>query len=287
MTTLSPGLLYSAQKLIDTVSAHPMDREQYLWSFRTVLVSPAEGVLALSTRCGWIGINEQLGLDVSDMGRRVQVLGSAEQRLRQQIKDFIQTIQPVWARLLPAGRAEALPFMPEPARQCFLEAGLCGAPPSDDIISWWDDIAAAARGRAADYFAQIGREGERCSIAYEERRVGRRPEWQAIESNKSGFDLLSITAAASPTDLQIEVKASMRPVNAATFHLTRNEWAVAQTAEEYVFHVWSITESEKRIAVLSRNDVAAHVPVNNGAGEWETVEIPCRVFQEAFVPVAV
>src|SRR5258707_14997681 len=97
---LSPGLLYSAQKLIETVSHCPMDRDQFLWSFRTMLVSPAEGVLALSTRCGWIGINEQLGLDVTEMGSTVHGLATAEDKLRQQIKDFIQTVQPAWAKLI-------------------------------------------------------------------------------------------------------------------------------------------------------------------------------------------
>jgi len=76
---LSPGLLYSSQKPIDTVSLCPMDRDKFLWSFRTMLVSPAEGVLALATRCGWIGINEQLGLGVTDMGRKVQELPGARQ----------------------------------------------------------------------------------------------------------------------------------------------------------------------------------------------------------------
>src|SRR5262249_16804417 len=122
MINLSPGLLYSAQKLIDTVARCPMDRDQFLWSFRTVLLSPAQGVLTLSTRCGWIGINEQLGLDVTEMGRKVQDSPTVEDKLRQQIKDFIQAVQPSWASLLPKGRAEALPFMPPSARQCFFEA---------------------------------------------------------------------------------------------------------------------------------------------------------------------
>lgn len=287
MTILSPGLLYSAQKLIETVAANPMNRDQYLWSFRTVLVSPADGVLELSTRCGWIGINEQLGLDVTDMGRKVQSLGSPEQKLRQQIRDFIQSIQPVWARLLPAGRAEALPFMPASAQQCFLESELCNVPPTDEIISWWDDIAAAARGRAADCLAQIGRDGERCSIAYEVQRVGRRPDWQSIESNKSGFDLLSITERGNPEGLQIEVKVSVQPIRAAAFHLTRNEWAVAQASDRYVFHVWSMTEAGKRIAVLTPKQVAVHIPQNCGDGEWETAEIPCRAFLDSFQAVPI
>jgi hypothetical protein len=286
MINLSPGLLYSAQKLIEIVSSCPMDRDQYLWSFRTILVSPAEGVLILSTRCGWIGIDEKLSLDVTEMGRKVQELPTVEGKLRQQIKDYIQAVQPSWAKLLSAGRAESLPFMPPPARQCFYEAALDGLPAGDEVVEWWDDLAAAARGRTADYLAKVGRDGERCSIRYEEDRVGRRPEWHSIESNKSGYDLLSITTSSDPVELQIEVKASQRPILYATFHVSRNEWEAAENAQSYVFHLWSLTPTGKSLAVLTPDDVAAHVPAENGAGRWESTEIPYRVFDRLFKPIA-
>lgn len=281
MINLSPGLLYSAQKLVETVSSHAMDRDEFLWSFRTILVSPAEGVLALSARCGWIGINEQLGLSVTDMGQRVQTLPNVEDKLRQQIKDYIQAVQPAWAKLLRAGRAEALPFMPEPARQCLSEAGLTSSPPSNAAISWWDDLAAAARGRLADYMAQVGREGERQSIAYEEQRVGRKPHWQSIESNKSGFDLLSVKDTNDDTELQIEVKASERPVPSASFHITRNEWEMAINSSQYIFHLWSLA-TRRQLAVLSPAELQHHIPIEQGRGQWETVIIPFSVFQGCF-----
>lgn len=279
---LSPGLLYSSQKLIETVSHSPMDRDKFLWSFKTVLVSPADGVLALATRCGWIGINEQLGLDVTDMGRRVQMLPTVEGKLRLQIRDFIHAVQPAWARLIPAGRAESLPFMPPSARQCFYESELDTEPPSDEVVAWWDELAAAARGWSADYRSEIGRVGERCSIAYEEARVGCKPKWHSIESNKSGYDLVSLFQASARLDLRIEVKASERPVSFAEFHVTRNEWEVAQSAERYVFHLWSLADSGRRLAILSPEQIASHMPRENGSGRWETVSIPFNVFSKDF-----
>jgi hypothetical protein len=279
---LSPGLLYSAQKLIETVSLSPMDRDKFLWSFRTILVSPADGVLALATRCGWIGINEQLGLDVTDMGRKVQALPGAEAKLRQQIRDFIQAVQPPWAKLIPAGRAEALPFMPPSARQCFYESELDREPPSDEVVAWWDELASAARGRAADYLSEVGRAGERCSILYEESRVGRRPNWHSIETNKSGYDLLSIAESSDPSDLQIEVKASERPISFAQFHVSRNEWEVARNADRYVFHLWSLASSGRQLAILHPDDVATHIPTERGQGEWESVVIPFAAFAHGF-----
>ena len=216
------------------------------------------------------------------MGRKVQSLPGVEEKLRQQIKDFIQAAQPAWAKLVPAGRAEALPFMPEPARQCFVEAGLGTSPPSDAVVSWWDDLAAASRGRIADYLAQVGRAGERCSIKFEEGRVRQRPKWQAIESNRSGFDLLSIASASDPRELQIEVKASERPISSGAFHVTRHEWEVATNAERYVFHVWSLKDSANRLAILSPKEVQTHVPIEQGDGRWEIVEIPLQSFSTAF-----
>ena len=243
-------------------------------------------MLALATRCGWIGINEQLGLDVTEMGSRVQALTGVEDKLRQQIKDFIQAVQPAWANLVPAGRAEALPFMPEAARQCFREAGLVESPPSDAVISWWDHLSAAARGRVSDYLAQVGRAGERCSIKFEENRVGRRPKWQSIESNKSGFDLLSVFEASDPLELQIEVKASERPIPYAAFHVSRNEWEVATISERFVFHVWSLTQSGKKLAILRPSEIESHIPTENGEGKWESVVIPFKAFAAVFNRIA-
>jgi len=174
--------------------------------------------------------------------------------------------------------------MPEPARQCLSEAGLTSSPPSNAAISWWDDLAAAARGRLADYMAKVGREGERHSIAYEERRVGRKPYWQSIESNKSGFDLLSVTEINDEAELQIEVKASERPVPSASFHITRNEWEIATNASHYVFHLWSLI-TQQQLAVLSPAEIKDHIPIEQGRGQWETVVIPFSVFQSRFRPI--
>jgi hypothetical protein len=172
--------------------------------------------------------------------------------------------------------------MPSDAKQCFTEAGLAVNPPTDEVIAWWDDLAAAARGRLADYLAKVGRDGERCSIGYEQERVGRRPFWKSIESNLSGYDLLSLVTRQDHSTLQIEVKASEQAVDSASTHITRTEWEVASTGGRYVFHLWSMTENGKRLAILTPTDVAAHVPTDSGVGQWESVEIPFRAFEDSF-----
>jgi hypothetical protein len=125
--------------------------------------------------------------------------------------------------------------------------------------------------------AYVGRQGERRSLDYEQARVGKRPEWHSIESNKSGFDLLSLKDVGNSTELQIEVKASEQPVASAQFHITRNEWEVAGSAPHYVFHIWSLTTNPK-LAVLTPEIVNEHIPTENGRGKWESVVIPYAAF---------
>ena len=97
---------------------------------------------------------------------------------------------------------------------------------------------------------------------------------------------LSITEISDPLHLQIEVKASERPISFADFHVTRNEWEVAQTSERYVFHLWSLAAPGKRLAVLSPEQVASHIPTENGKGRWETVAIPFNAFGNDFRAVS-
>ena len=61
----------------------------------------------------------------------------------------------------------------------------------------------------------------------------------------------------------------------AKIHITRNEWETAQSSLNYIFHVWHLS-GENQLFVLSVSDIEKHIPTNNLAGEWETVEIPCR-----------
>jgi hypothetical protein len=143
-----------------------------------------------------------------------------------------------------------------------------------------------ARGfRAADLL-EVGRAGERLTLRHELRRTNVEPVWQCIESNFSGFDVLSRKDRQDSSPLRIEVKASARNINAADFALTRNEWTTASTAGSYVFHLWQVTgQAKPRLAVLDVTDVQAHVPTDVGLGLWQQVRIPFAAFRTSFVEV--
>lgn len=104
-------------------------------------------------------------------------------------------------------------------------------------------MAGLVRGIKSSVLSQTGRTGERLSLAFEKDRTGKQPIWQSIESNLSGFDILSCLSDMDASPLQIEVKASENSWNYADFHLTANEWESATLARNYMFHLWVLGTS--------------------------------------------
>jgi hypothetical protein len=70
---------------------------------------------------------------------------------------------------------------------------------------------------------------------------------------------------------------------AGYFHLSRNEWERAQETENHAFHLWAIRENHQAsLAVISPEQMGAHVPSDRGDGGWENVEIPFKTFRRHF-----
>lgn len=143
-------------------------------------------------------------------------------------------------------------------------------------------MAGLVRGIKSSVLSQTGREGERLSLAYEKDRTGIQPIWQSIESNLSGFDILSCLSDADSAPLQIEVKASENSWNYAEFHLTANEWESATLARNYRFHLWALGKNPK-LAIVPVDQMEKHIPSNAGRGKWETVRIPFSVFSDNLI----
>lgn len=218
------GVLHSAERLITMLSSRPLSAETLIGEFRTILVCPPHAVLNLSQRCGWVEARSDGLLIPSARGARLLGATSYEVRLRAQLLDYVTAEKPVWARLIPRGRKEMSRFVPRDIAQVFREAGLMETPPSTEVIEWWDEMARTARGLSDAVNLEIGRAGERLTIEREMRRTGRDPVWQAVESNLSGFDVLSVVTAERQDPLRIEVKASTESIEHAVFYISRNEW---------------------------------------------------------------
>lgn len=144
-------------------------------------------------------------------------------------------------------------------------------------------MASKARGQKTDRLTEIGRQGELLTIAHEEARTGRAPKWTAIDNNEDGYDVLSIVGSNDPRLLSIEVKASMMGA-LGSFYLTRNEWERAQEVENHAFHLWDMRANcQPSLAVISPQDMQAHIPSDLGSGNWVNAKIPFAAFRASFV----
>jgi hypothetical protein len=280
---LSVGQLHSAKQLLDWVAKNHLAKSD-MNLFSRVLVCPAVDVLNLSTRCGWVEINLDGLLQLSDRGMQLHKIENYQVRLRLQMQDIISREQPSWSRLFPKGRQETANFVDSDVRQCLDEAALLSRPPSDEVVAWWDEMAGLVRGIKTSVLSQTGREGERRTLKYEHLRTGKEPTWQSIESNVSGYDVLSCFSESDETPLQIEVKSSENSLDYAELHITSNEWESATLARNYLFHLWELSPTPK-LAIVTVEQMETHIPVNVGEGNWETVQIPYRVFRENFALV--
>ncbi len=284
MIALSPGCLHSSFKLLEIISRREHNLLNLAGSLIRIEILPAADVVNFALGVGWIASDDRGTATLSISGARVHSLGVTSERFRQAILDFIGVARPAWSQLIPRGRNETLSTLSPAVWQCFAEADLITSY-ADEVVRWWDALAARARGQRSEMLLETGRHGERLSFQYEKVRTGRTPQWQSVESNLAGYDILSVVGMDDPRKLQIEVKATRSATSSGVFHLTRNEWNTGLLADQYVFHLWAVDREPPALAILDKLDLAEHVPRDGGAGLWETVEIPFAVFQLAFVEI--
>ena len=225
----------------------------------------------------WLVTGEDGLASLSVSGVRLMGIAAHESRLRQAILDLIEIDEPFWLQNSTFGRRRVLDFVNVALAQVFLEAGLVDGVDTN-VVAFWDSLAARARGQRDTRLLEIGRRGERLTIAYEEQRTGKKPRWVSIDSNADGYDVLSVVARDDARTMTIEVKATQVGMN-AVLHLTRNEWNTAVEARSHSFHLWDMSRNPARLAVLSPDDIRPHVPLDNGSGEWKSVRVPFHPFE--------
>jgi hypothetical protein len=268
-------------ELLEIAARRKLPFAQISVEFSRIGVMPSARVVELAQSLNWLQTGADGSAVVTVGGERIMSFGSYDGRIRQALLDYIDIMHPPWIQNATFGRARVLSFAGSDIAQVFVEAGLAHGF-DDEIVAFWDEIAARARGQRGARLTGIGRAGERLTIAHERERTGREPKWISVESNEDGYDVLSVTSREDERLLSIEVKATAVGMS-GSFHLTANEWDRAVFSDIHAFHLWDISRPVPRLAVLFKAEVDPHVPANRGEGAWESVEIPFRAFADKFL----
>lgn len=269
----SVGMLYSAQELLRFLNSNPRIVSPFSDSLKAFNnIASAKVVFEICQKCEWVRLDIDGYLELTNKTDDILADAPVEKILRVQIQHLIEAYKPTWIPLLTRGRSEALKHLPVDVVQCLREADLTTSY-SDDVILWWDKIGKISRRTGKDEKIDVGRRGEKLTVDYERARTQKEPKWQGFENNFSGYDVLSVVDSKDINPLNIEVKTSNSTWEVASFYISKNEWSVAKSSPNYLFHLWVLIPKNK-LYIVSKDMVETHVPSNNGEGTWESVEIP-------------
>jgi hypothetical protein len=280
MIPFSPGVAQGCFELLGIVSRTPLSFEQIVTSFSHFSAIKSSEIVAFAQGTGWARSAEDGMAILTPEGARLLSLAGYEPMLRQALLDHIDATRPPWVQCASSGRSRVMAFAGNGVAQIMVEAGLANGF-EDEVVMFWDDLAARARGLRDTSLSRIGRIGERLTIAHEESRTGARPKWVAVNSNQDGYDVLSIVGDGDTRLLSIEVKAAAQGIS-GFMHLTRNEWEMAQERMNHLFHLWDVRSDPPELAKVSVGEMEGHAPSDSGSGRWEAVSIPFAVFRAKF-----
>ena len=281
MTAFSPGIIQGCFDLLGILARNSLTFPEICSSFGHLGSLPIARVIETAQSLRWLHASDTGIVLLTPSGARISSLSGYEPMLRQALLDYVDVERPAWIQNAVFGRMKVIAFAGSQIGQVFIEAGLADQT-DDSSVSFWDTMAAMARGQRNSRLTAIGRQGERLTIVHEENRTGRKPKWVAIDNNEDGYDVLSIVALDDQRSLSIEVKTSTMG-RLGSLHISRNEWERTVETENHVFHLWSIQANcEPSLAVISPQEMQSHIPDDQGSGKWESVEIPFAPFESHF-----
>ena len=284
MIRLSVDIIWLSRLLLNRIIKYNLHRVEEIY-LSSVPSANLDSLVDLASKCNWIN-NDGSTVHVNERGYEIAKVQEFEYQAREILTDYIKIITPSWAKRIPYGRKEAFIFMTKDEKACFFEAGLMNDDPDEAEIKWWDQIANYIRSQDNLIKAETGRKGELCTIQYERNRVGEKPQWVSIDSNLSGYDIISQVSSGNKAKLLIEVKSSGMSLESAEFIITAHEWHTACNSNYYSFYLWCFHNNKKQLAVIEPISVLPYIPTNNQTGEWQTVSIPFRSFRQMFTELA-
>ncbi len=281
---LSGGYLSKLTLLTVAVGSGRVRDRSGLSQIRSLALCEHETLMRLALDIGIIDPREPFQL--SEFGRFIEEAylktRSSTVPFRKMLTEYIRRVLPPWSFRIPSGRMETVAILPADVVSCFQAAKLLDAEPDEQMVAWWFEMSEFVRGKLGERKVVTGYRGEVLSIQFETRRTGRKPKWVSFESNYAGYDLSSTVSAECQDVRLVEVKSSGRPVEAATFFVSENEWRVAASCRgDYHFHLWLLGE-KPILADVPSQSIAPHIPQNHSAGLWKTVEIPFSAFFDKY-----
>ena len=285
MLRLSVNVLFSSVSVLKMIRDRGFNNLSELRHVILPTLISVDDLVELCKVCKWINIinniitisptNDFLSPDSIDNDLQPATV-------RRMLLDYIENCKPAWRALIPRGRREAYIFMSDDEKACFKIAGLMDMNPSDEIVHWWDSVADQQRVIGNDLRTEIGRIGERLTLKYEFHRTRHMPKWIALDNNLSGYDILSQIDEEHLDKLLIEVKTSYLPISKADFYISRNEWDIANQSKHYKFYLYSLHENKVNLAIIPKDVIKTHIPVDNLGGEWQKVKIGFLEFSNSF-----
>lgn len=291
-TYISVNIVSQALLLVSSIKKHNCKCMKEIQQLKLPYGVNRDTALSFSRQCKWM-LQENEGLSLTKQGQVIvdSFNGMMIDPLlwRKILAVYIENCQPAWAQRIPYGRKEAYLIMTIEEQRCFIEADLIDST-NPDVIEWWDTIAARERVKKDSSLLDIGREGERITMLFEQQRTGIVPDWISVDSNLSGYDILSRRSNNSDDNILIEVKSSHKSIEDAYCIITRHEWETAQRSNNvnrYYFYVWILSADKKSLAIIDVARMKQYIPIDSYEGKWEEVSIPFAAFENLFSQVTI
>lgn len=193
-----------------------------------------------------------------------------DKALREILKATILLGDYSWKGSFKFGRKYVIDSLSINERQVFRSAGLLNDDYHEEIVAWWDEIQVAVGVPQQDFDF---REWERRTFELEMELLSKHgcpmpPEWESINDNMAGFDILSYRERnGNWEEVFIEVKSSSTGLK--RFFLSDREAAKLESRpSNYFIHFWD-TKSEVQTVYMGE-ELIQHLPKNQGLGTWKS-----------------
>lgn len=279
MSLITISLLWDSQRLITFLKSNPGYPSDLLGKLRKdnikINFSSMNDIYNLILQCNWAHVLDGKHY-LTDRGNEIvkylRNSGTSIDAGREQLFDIVKVLRPKWAGPLKHGRLESMMILPTSIVDIFKQLKLYH--PQNLIydscaVEWWDKIAASYYSSISQNNIKTGRIGERLTILFEKERTLIVPKWESLDSDKSGYDILSQIASGDNRKLCIEVKTSQN--NFTVFYFSRGEWNFLQNRndENYKIHFWRLYEKTYKLTIINRCVVNQCFPEDSIASQWQ------------------